>query len=316
MVKTAAQFITDKLAYLIVLSGIMGYLAAPLANNLSVTTPYLLAIMVAGTGFNLSLRQVFSISGTARLTLLTLVAQLGLLPLLGYGLYLLVPDPGLALGMVALGVAPCEITSALMTLLAKGELALATRLMAFSVFLAAFLTPLWFGLFLGKSAGIDFGGMAIELGLIITLPFLVSSALRSRFERLSQYETEFGALSAAAVIVLIFIVGSTLAGQKLEGGLVWLVVACIVFNLAGYGLGWLLSRLFRLDRPRSSALIFTSGMREFGIATAVAIDFLPAGATIAPALYGLIMMISASLLASRLKKSSELSPPQLVIANS
>src|SRR6476646_1894571 len=108
MLKRAAQFVTDKLPWLIVAAGALGFLLSPIASFLNPTTPYLLAMMVAGSGFNLSLGEVFQVRATLRLTLVTLLLQLSLLPLLGFGLYQLLPNPALAIGMLALGVAPCE----------------------------------------------------------------------------------------------------------------------------------------------------------------------------------------------------------------
>lgn len=301
MLKRAARFITDKLPWLIIAAGLTGFLWSSVANFLSPVTPYLLAVMVAGSGFNLSLGQVFQVRSTLKLTFLALLLQLSLLPLLGFGLYQILPNSGLAIGMLALGVAPSEITSALMTMLAGGNLVLATRLMAFSIMIAAFTTPLWLGLFLGQRVPFDFGGMLIELGLVISVPFLLASGLRTRFSGLAKYEAEFSGLSALAVIILIFVVGGSLASFGLSREVLWLALACLGFNLSGYLLGYLTGLAFKQSAPQTTALIFSSGMREFGIATTVAINFLPAGAALAPALYGFIMMTSASLLVGRLK---------------
>lgn len=307
MFQKIALFVTDKLPWLILTAGILGFVASPLANFLSPTTPFLLALMMVGSGLSLSLGEVLAMNGTLRLTLITLALQLTLLPLLSFGLYQLLPTPALAIGLLAVGVAPSEITSALMTLIAEGNLALAMRLMTFSIFLSVFLTPLWLGLFLGKSVPLDLGGMAIELGLIIALPFLLASGFRTRFSKLARYNDEFGALSAGAVIVLIFVVGGSLASFPVSLDLVWLGLACLIFNLSGYGLGWLISRVSNQHLPQTTALVFSSGMREFGIATAVALNFLPAGAALAPALFGLIMMLSASFLASKVKQANSIS---------
>jgi hypothetical protein len=44
-------------------------------------------------------------------------------------------------------------------------------------------------------------------------------------------------------------------------------------------------------------------MREFGIATAVAIAFLPAGAAAVPAIYGLVMLVTAGAVASAMRRA-------------
>lgn len=301
MLKKNANFITNNLVWLISLAGVLGFIAAPVSNFLSPLTPFLLALMMAGSGLTLSLPQILSWQGTIRLTFITLALQLSLLPLLGWLLYYFLPDTPLAIGLLALAVAPSEITSALMTMLGGGNQALATRLMAFSIFLSTFLAPLWLEVFLGRSIPLDLGGMVLELGLVITLPFLATSGLRTRYKQLENYETEAGGLSALAVVLLIFIVGGSISGFSLNLEVVWVAVACLVFNLGGYLLG-LLIWYFSGRRPSNLvALVFSTGMREFGIATTLALNFLPKGASLAPALYGLIMMLSASIIATYLK---------------
>jgi BASS family bile acid:Na+ symporter len=300
-----ARFLSGNLPWLIIIAGVLGYILNPIANFLSSSTPYLLAAMMIGSGLTLSLVEVLDWKNTIRLTLITLALQLSLLPLLGWSLYQLLPDTPLAVGILAIGVAPSEITSAFMTLLGGGNLALSTRVMAFSIFLSTFLAPLWLGVFLGKSVPLDLSGMVVELGLIIILPFIIASGLRTRYKQLEKYETEAGSLSALAVILLIFVVGGSIADYTLNLEVVWIAVACLVFNLGGYLLGFGLAFFSKRQLPETVALIFTSGMREFGIATALALNFLPKGASLAPAIYGLIMMVSASALATFLKNKEQ-----------
>ncbi len=301
MLRKSADFISNNLVWLIVIAGISGFIFAPLANFLSPSTPFLLALMMLGSGFSVSLPQIFSWQGTVRLTLVSLALQLSVMPLIGWLLYKLLPATPLGLGLLALAVAPSEITSVLMTMLGGGNLALATRLMTISISLSTFLAPFWLGLFLGKSVPLDLGGMVVELGLIITLPFMVASGLRTRFKRLENNEAEAGGLSALAVVLLIFIVGGSLSGYTLNFEVVIVGLACIAFNLGGYLLGLLIWYFSNRKSSNLAALVFSSGMREFGIATTLALNFLPTGAALAPALYGLFMMLSASFIATRFK---------------
>jgi predicted Na+-dependent transporter len=259
--------------------------------------------MMLGSGFFLSLPQIFSWQGAIRLTVVSLAMQLSGFPLIGWLLYKLLPDTPLALGLLALAVAPSEITSVLMTMLGGGNMALATRLMTISIFLSTFFAPLWLSLFLGKSVSLDLGGMVVELGLIITLPFLVASGLRTRFKRLENYEAEAGGLSALAVVLLIFIVGGSIRGYTLNFEVIMVGLSCIAFNLGGYLIGLLIWYFSNRQSSNLVALVFSSGMREFGIASTLALNFLPAGAALAPALYGLFMMLSASFIATRFKKN-------------
>src|SRR5690348_13003785 len=104
--------------------------------------------------------------------------------------------------------------------------------------------------------------MLLELGLVITLPFLVASGLRTHFKILAAYQAEFSGLSALAVIILIFVVGGNLASFGFSLEVLWLALACLGFNLGGYLLGYLIGRAFKQQQPEIMALVFSSGMRE------------------------------------------------------
>lgn len=302
LVKSISQFVTDQLIWLLPGAGAGGYILAGIANGLAPLTPFLLALMVAGAGLTLPLADLVGTNRYLPATAIALAAQLGLLPLFGFALYQLWPlAPALGLGLVALGVAPSEITSALMVLLSGGNLGMAVRLMALSLLVSTFTTPIWLGLLLGQSLNFDFGAMVLELGLIVSLPLLVSSLLRTRFPTLAQHKAEFGGMSAAAVIILMFILGGSLANYPLSLDLLWLTLACVIFNLGSFGLGFGLARILGLDKAASLAMLFTGGMREFGIASTVALTFLPTGAALAPAIYGLIMLLSATALNSLIR---------------
>lgn len=75
--------------------------------------------------------------------------------------------------------------------------------------------------------------------------------------------------------------------------------AAVLHNCIGYGLGYWLSRLARLDQRDARTVAFEVGMQNGGMASALAISVLDsAKAALAPAIFGPWMNISGSILAT------------------
>ncbi len=73
--------------------------------------------------------------------------------------------------------------------------------------------------------------------------------------------------------------------------------------IVGFATGWAAGRFFQPRSELRHTLVFSTGMREFGIATAVSITFFDPETAVLPAIYGITMMIIASQLARRLSRN-------------
>ena len=103
-----------------------------------------LALMLVMFGVALGLRvQDFRIlADKSSLYVGGVVAQIVLLPLVTFGLILLIsPPPSIALGMIVVACCPGGSVSNLLTYLSRGDIAVSVALTATSSMLAALLTP-------------------------------------------------------------------------------------------------------------------------------------------------------------------------------
>jgi BASS family bile acid:Na+ symporter len=229
-----------------------------------------------------------------------LALQYTVLPVLAWVLALPLADPELRAGFVIVGAAPSEITSALMVFLAGGDAALATGAMALSVLVSPFVMPPILSLLAGHSVHMNVGEMFLNLAVIVAIPVLVGASLRTRFPKLGNHADECSALASLMVILLIFIVAAANAGSILQVGMIGTAVLLLVLNVSGYALGWLTGRIVA-PRDDRRPFIFTVGMKEFGVATAVALNFFPGRAALPAAVYGVLMLITAPYLVRRLR---------------
>ncbi len=103
------------------------------------------------------------------------------------------------------------------------------------------------------------------------------------------------ALAALAVIALLFIIAGTARPLLLDRGVFVIAALCLLLNVAGYAAGWGVFRMMRAPEAVVRAAVFTTGMREFGVAATIATAILPASAGVA-GVYGIVILFTAPLL--------------------
>jgi BASS family bile acid:Na+ symporter len=104
-------------------------------------------------------------------------------------------------------------------------------------------------------------------------------------------------VSMAGICLIIAIITAQSRDQLLSVGPL-LILAAIIHNGAGYGLGYAGARLARLDESACRAVAMEVGMQNGGMASGIAIDVLKStSAALAPAIFGPWMNVSGSLLA-------------------
>jgi len=286
-----SRWINDNLLLLVILFAIIGVLS-PRFSFLSNYVGFILFVMILGLGLTLTVQDFFKVAKIPQRILVALTVQYSAIPIIAFSLTFLVKNFNVAMGILVIGSAPSEITSALMVYLAGGNLALATAIMGCSILVAPFIMPLLLSLFAGESVAIDKGGMLTELLLIVALPVILGSLFRTRFQRLQRYEEQFSSLSSVMVILLIFTVASSNAEAILNVGIIWLAGLLLILNLSGYLIGFLVGRLM-VPKEDFKTYTFAIGMKEFGVGTAVALQFFGPEVALPSAIYGIIMLISA-----------------------
>ncbi|WP_309492516.1 bile acid:sodium symporter family protein [Candidatus Hecatella orcuttiae] len=296
-----SRWINDNLLFLVIVFAITGVLF-PKFSFLSHYVDPILFVMILGLGLTLTFQDFGRVARTPQKILAALGVQYSVIPVVALSLTFWAENPHTALGILIIGVAPSEITSALMVYLAGGNLALATAIMGSSILVAPFIMPLLLSLFAGRSVAVDAGEMLMELLLIVALPVILGSLLRTRFQKLAEYRERFSSLSSVMVVLLIFTVASSNAEAILSIGVIWLAVLLLILNLSGYLIGSLAGKLMKFEGG-SKTYMFTVGMKEFGVGTAVALQFFSPEVALPSAVYGMIMLITAPFLVKLLKKS-------------
>jgi bile acid:Na+ symporter, BASS family len=261
----------------------------------------LLLLCVSATFDAAALRVVLRRPGVQVLATALVYGPMALLALaLGAGLYGL--GTAFGLGLVLVGVLPTDVSSPLLVWIAKGDVALATVLNAVNTALAPVLVPVLFLALTGVELDVPLGPLVAELALVVLVPTAAGVALRTaRPAQLAAGEPVLSAVASLAYLALLLAVVGPSAGAVLDApvAVVGLAGAALVLHLAGYAVATAAFPLVR-DPGARTALRFTVAKKEFSIAALlVAATGLPAEVALPAAVYAVVQMLVAPIVARR-----------------
>jgi len=260
----------------------------------------LLQIIMFGMGTELSLKDFANVIKMPRGIIIGVVGHYVIMPLIGLSVAKLFNFPNeIAAGIILVGCCPSGLASNVMSYLARANLALSVSVTTISTLLAPFLTPLLMQFLGGGFVQIDFWGMVWEITKIVILPIAAGLAfhylVRGKFTWLDKAMPILSMIGIAFILTII-----TAAGRDnllKVGGL--LIVATLINNLAGYFFGYWSARIFKFHERDCRTIALEVGMQNAGLASGLALAMGKlATAGLAPAIFGPVMNITGSTLAS------------------
>lgn len=297
----------EALVPLVALAAGLGVVFPDAAHWLRPAVPVMLAGQVLGVALTVTARQFCPVLLRPGPIVAALGVQWLLFPVFGY-LLLRVSGADLAgQGAFIVAVSPAEITSALVAVVAGGTAMTATVLMTASVGTACILTPVWLAL-LGRHAGsVDRQSIIVELVASVALPLVLGVVIRTHSAAVARHPRRCLDLAGVSLLLVVFVGAGAarplLLSSRLGEALLFAVALVVWGGLLGGAVGAAAGR----RRPVGLALAFPVGMREFGIATAVALSVAPRSAGFG-GLYGIVMMLGATAVAHLLSLTRSSDP--------
>lgn len=260
----------------------------------------LIQVIMFGMGTSMSIKDFAGIIKTPKGVFIGIVAQLGIMPIMGFLLAKLSNlPPEIAAGIVLIGCSPSGVASNVMAYLAKANLALSITITSVVTLLSPFITPLLMKLLAGEFIEINVLDMMWSIVKMIIIPIgaglLFNRLMGEKGKWLNKAMPLISMLGIGLIIVVI-----TAAGRDslLDiGGILMLLV--LVHNVFGYFLGYWFARLLKMCESDSRTIAIEVGMQNAGLASGIA-NTLGKIATmgLAAAVFGPLMNITGSILAS------------------
>lgn len=213
----------------------------------------------------------------------------------------------LATGQTLLGTLPTDVSSPLLVLMARGNVALAAVFNAVNTGLSPFIVPFLFLWLTGIQLDVPLGSIILELVLVVLVPTIAGVTLRTKFPTFfSRHDEAYAGFGSVIYLVILLAVIGPNAETIIDYGWYAFVIAgaALSLNLIGYVVG-MTSKLLTKNREEVIAYLFTTSKKEFSIAAAfVAASGLPSEVAIPAAFFAVIQMITSPIAAKVLTRKN------------
>ena len=247
--------------------------------------------------------------------LLGVCAQYGIMPLLAlllvWGLGL---PRGMAVGLLLVGCCPGGVSSNIMSLLGRGDVAFSVGMTSATTLLAPLATPLLMLWLAGERVEVPAGALFQSILWVTVAPIAVGTLLNHFFGRRPEYGQLCSILPGVAVLALACIVGGVVSAQGdrffTQGALIFAGV--FLHNALGYALGYLTATALRMPPPKRRTLSLEVGMQNAGLATVLATQHFQAhpAAAVAAAISCAWHSLSGTLLATIFRRTAAQATPE------
>lgn len=233
--------------------------------------PYLLGIVMLGMGLTLTFKDFAEVTRNPKAVIIGVIAQFVVMPSLAFMLAKLFQlPPDLAIGVILVGSCPGGTSSNVMTFLARGNTALSVACTTISTLLAPILTPAVFYLFASQWLEINASAMFISVLQMVLLPIFIGLVIRAIFkQKIEQFSQTMPLLSVVAIVLIVTAVVAVSKDRIIESGLLIFAVVAL-HNGLGYLVGYIVSRIFKLNLSDSKAVAIEVGMQNSGLGAALA----------------------------------------------
>ncbi len=265
-----------------------------------VVLPWILASVMLAMGLSLTREDFARVLQHPQRVALGLGLQMVALPLLAWGLVLLLPLPPMAAaGLLLVALVPGGATSNMFSYLVQGDLALSVSLTAVAAMLVPFPLPLimgWNFQLLGLAAEgflLPYWSTVGQLLLVTVVPVTLGMALRRWLgDRAVQAWLPLVKIFTGVAMVSIVLALFLAYHQRLPALLSLETLAVLLLCMSAMAMGYQASRQFGLPRDSSRAITVEVGVQNAGVAMMVAFAILHLPQLgLVPLLYGLLMNV-------------------------
>ncbi len=205
---------------------------------------------------------------------LGLATQFSVMPLLAFLVSRLggYPDD-LVLGFIIVGCAPGAMTSNVLSYLARGDTAYSVTLTTIASILAVLLTPTLVKLLAGADLGVTAEKFWAQLWTIawsVAGPLILGFGLRLAAPRARRlFETASPSVAVLGIVVICCFVIQWTRDSLAQASLP-VFLGVVLVNGLGFLLGWILGKVYGLNRPQRVTLTIEIGMQNAGMGVVLA----------------------------------------------
>jgi BASS family bile acid:Na+ symporter len=283
----------------------------------------MILLIMLGMGAGLTWKDFFLALRKPQGLLIGLFSQFGFMPMIAFGLaVLLALPPEAAIGLLIVGSVPGGTTSNLFTFFSKGNLALSVLMTVNSTLWAIVLTPaalyLWGSQFSSAEFQVPFAGIARTLAVLL-VPVAIGMLVRRLSANVGAVLELAGGALGLLVIVFLIVTWVPTNWHILVSTPPRIFLAAITVGLIGFMAGYGLASALKLHPRNRRTIALETGIQNGPLAIGVVILTFEGPAKdlvlIVPALYSLFIVITSSVVTlyfRRVNQASEQLIPDLL----
>ena len=260
----------------------------------------LLQLIMFGMGTSMSFQDFGGVIKMPKGVFIGVTSHFIIMPGVGYTLAKVSGfPPEIAAGIILIGCSPNGMASNVISYLAKANLALSITITAISTMLAPFITPVLMKMLAGAFVEIHVLDMMWEITKIVIIPIVAGLIFNKFLSGKADWLDKAMPLVSMTSIALIIVVITAAGRESLLSIGPALIGLVLLHNLTGYTLGYWSGRLFKMSERDCRTIAIEVGMQNGGLASGIA-KAMGKIATVglAPAIFGPLMNITGSILAS------------------
>lgn len=266
--------------------------------------PLSLFIIMLGMGMSLVADDFRRVLRHPKATLIGLANQIIFLPLVSFGLCLLLRLPNeLAIGMMLLSACPGGVTSNLISHVSRADTALSISLTAVSSFITLLTIPLYVGFAFnyfnntGQAVDVDELGMLLQVLVIVIVPVTIGMFIRSRRENFALHMDRPVRIFSIVLFLVILLSIIIKERETIVAYFPQIGAATVALNVLTLLIGYYSAKLLRLDRKQAITIAIESGIQNGTLAIVIASTVLANFSLSIPAgIYSLVMFVSGGLI--------------------
>ena len=240
---------------------------------------FAIAFVMFGVALGIKTEHFKDLAKNPKTIVLGVISQYFILPAVTFLLVLLInPSPAVAFGMILVAACPGGNVSNMISMLAKGNVALSVSLTAFTTVFALFRTPFnftfWGGLYARQSPYlvelvIEPSQIFQTVGLILGIPVLLGLIVGARFPVFRE-KIQKPVRWASMFVLIGFIVGALAANFDHFMKYIHLVFFIVlIHNALGFTVGYWFPKLFKENSQNSRTIAIETGIQNSGLGLAL-----------------------------------------------
>ena len=262
--------------------------------------PVGLAIIMFGLGLGLTTSDFTRLLKTPRDFFVGFLSQVILLPVIAFGLILIIPMPiEIAMGVMIIAAAPGGVTSNVLTKFANGDVALSVSLTAVVSLLAIFTVPLivfnsasFIGVEITKD--ISMASIAVKMFFVVTVPVLFGMIVRSLMTDFIISKTLIIQRLSIILFLIVFISIWVEEWDRIVSFIARAGLVTGILNLVMIFVGYYVAKMFASGVAQRKCISLECGLQNGTLAVVVATQLFDEMVFMVPtAAYALIMFVTS-----------------------